>query len=182
MRSRKPIRGYLTRFQQVFDDGRLTDSKGRTADAKNAIFIMTSNIQPERSLGFGSSGQLSAQNQTIQQAVKFFRPEFLNRIDEQIVFRTLSEKDVLRILQPMCERICQNLEKQYHAKLQIEPEVELLIAHAGYDPQYGVRELRRALERLVQVPLSELILTGKLTNGSQWKLIRQNEDLAFVKN
>ena len=167
-------------FLQVFDDGRLTDSKGRTADAKNAIFIMTSNISADKhaDMGFMPSGQ--AGNDVLQEVAKNFRPEFINRIDDQIIFRSLSEEDMRKIVKPMLAEICQNLQKQYKVTLQVDEQAEILLAQAGYNPQYGARELHRTVEKYVQIPLSELILTGKLTENSQWQLVRQGQDLAFV--
>lgn len=169
-------------FLQVFDAGRLTDSKGRTADAKNAIFIMTSNISADKhaDMGFMPSGQ--DENTVLQAIAKHFRPEFINRIDDQIIFRSLNEEDIKKILKPMLVEICQSLEKQYHVSLQLDEQAANLIARAGYNPEYGARELHRTVEKYVQIPLSELILSGKLTAGSQWHLVRKGEDLEFLSD
>ena len=166
-------------FLQVFDDGRLTDSKGRTADARNAIFVMTSNLSAEKhaELGFVASGH--TESEALQEVAKHFRPEFINRIDDQIIFRSLDEGDVRRIVKPMLAEICQTLQKQYQVTLQVDEQAEILLAQAGYNPQYGVRELRRTVEKYVQIPLSELIIAGKLAKGSHWQLVRQGEDLEF---
>lgn len=167
-------------FLQVFDDGRLTDSKGRTADARNAIFIMTSNISADKhaEMGFHPSGE--AGSEALQdELAKNFRPEFLNRINDQIVFRSLDEGDVRKIVKPMLADICENLQKQYQVTLQVDEQAEILLAQAGYNPEYGVRELRRTVEKYVQIPLSELILAGKLVEHSQWQLVRQGQDLEF---
>jgi len=166
-------------FLQVFEDGRLTDSKGRTADASNAIFIMTSNISADKhaEMGFLPSG--IAGDEALQEVAKHFRPEFINRIDDQIVFRSLDEKDVRKIVKPMLANICQTLQKQYQVTLQIDEDAEILLAQAGYNPQYGARELRRTVEKYVQIPLSELILSGKLAENSRWQLVRQGQDLEF---
>ena len=166
-------------FLQVFDDGRLTDSKGRTADARNAIFVMTSNLSADKhaELGFVSSGRNDSE--ALQEVAKHFRPEFINRIDDQIIFRSLDEEDVRRIVKPMLAEICQTLQKQYQVSLEVDEQAEILLAQSGYNPQYGVRELRRTVEKFVQIPLSELIIAGKLTKGSHWQLVRQGEDLVF---
>jgi ATP-dependent Clp protease ATP-binding subunit ClpC len=164
-------------FLQVFDDGRLTDSKGRTADARNAIFVMTSNLSADKQAGFVSQGQ--SEGEILQEVAKHFRPEFINRIDDQIIFRSLDESDVRRIVKPMLAEICKTLQKQYQVTLQVDEQAEVLLAQAGYNPQYGARELRRTVEKFVQIPLSELIISGKLTKGSYWQLVRQGEDLAF---
>ena len=166
-------------FLQVFDDGRLTDLKGRTADARNAIFVMTSNLSAEKHAELGFVSQGHSENEALQEVAKHFRPEFINRIDDQIIFRSLDEEDVRRIVKPMLAEICQTLQKQYQVTLQVDEQAEILLAQAGYNPQYGVRELRRTVEKYVQIPLSKLIIAGKLTKGSQWQLIRQGEDLVF---
>jgi ATP-dependent Clp protease ATP-binding subunit ClpC len=167
-------------FLQVFDDGRLTDSKGRTADARNAIFIMTSNISADRQARLGFMPSVHDRNDALREVARNFRPEFINRIDDQIVFRSLDEGDVRKILKPILADVCQVLQKQYQVTLQVEEQAQMLLAQAGYNPQYGARELRRTVEKYVQIPLSELILSGKLADHSHWKLVRQGEDLAFI--
>ncbi|MCX6035137.1 MAG: ATP-dependent Clp protease ATP-binding subunit, partial [Chloroflexi bacterium] len=166
-------------FLQVFDDGRLTDSKGRTADAKNAIFIMTSNISSEKHANMGFMPPAEIENDVLHEVAKRFRPEFINRIDDQIVFRSLGEEDIRKIVKPMLAEICQTLQKQYKVTLQVDEQAEILLAQAGFNPQYGARELHRTVEKYIQIPLSELILSGKLVEDSQWKLVRKGEDLEF---
>ncbi len=167
-------------FLQVFDDGRLTDSKGRTADAKNAIFIMTSNISPDKHADMGFLPSKLVGKDTLQEVTKRFRPEFINRIDDQIVFRSLSEEDVRKIVKPMLAEICNRLQKQYKVSLEVDEQVEILLAKVGFNPQYGARELSRTLEKYVQIPLSELVLSGKLAEGSFWRLVTNGEDLEFI--
>ena len=166
-------------FLQVFDDGRLTDSKGRTADAKNAIFIMTSNISASKQADLGFLPSKQSKNEILHEVAKRFRPEFINRVNEQIIFQSLGQADVRKILKPMLEEIQQSLQKQYEVTLQIDEQAEIFIASSGYNPQYGARELRRTVEKLVQIPLSELILDGKLEQGSQWQLVKQGDGLEF---
>jgi len=166
-------------FLQVFDDGRLTDSKGRTADARNAIFIMTSNITAGNKADLNFLPSKQSVEEALHEVAKRFRPEFINRVNEQIIFNSLGQADVQKILKPMLEEIQQNLLKQYQVTLQIDEQAEILIAQSGYNPQYGVRELRRVVEKLVQIPLSELILQGKLAKGSQWQLIQKDDGLEF---
>jgi ATP-dependent Clp protease ATP-binding subunit ClpC len=167
-------------FLQVFDEGRLTDSKGRTADAKNAVFIMTSNIPPDEALGFGLPGTDDTREAMLDEVREQFRPEFLNRIDEQIVFRSLSEEDVRRILQPILKELIVSVERRHDTTLQFSEEAIDLLARAGYDPRYGARELRRTVERLVQVPLSRLIVMGELEEHSCWGVVCEGEGLAIV--
>jgi ATP-dependent Clp protease ATP-binding subunit ClpC len=166
-------------FLQVFDDGRLTDSKGRTADARNAIFIMTSNITADKQAELNFLPSKQTENEILHEVAKRFRPEFINRVNEQIVFQSLGQEEVQKILSPMLEEIQQSLQMQYQVNLQIDEQAEIFLAQAGYSPQYGVRELRRVVEKLIQIPLSELILAGKLVKDSQWQLVRQGEDLVF---
>jgi ATP-dependent Clp protease ATP-binding subunit ClpC len=167
-------------FLQVFDDGRLTDSKGRTADARNAIFIMTSNISADKHAGLGFIPSVQVRSNVLHEVAKHFRPEFINRIDDQIVFRSLGEEDVRKIVKPMLAEICQTLQKQYQVTLEVDEQAEILLAQAGFNPQYGVRELRRTVEKFVQIPLSELILAGKLAEHSQWQLVQKGEYLEFL--
>ena len=168
-------------FLQVFDDGRLTDSKGRTADARNTIFIMTSNITANKQAELGIVPVKQNDADILREVAKHFRPEFINRVNEQVVFKSLGQENVQKILQPMLEEIQNNLQTQYQVTLHVDERAENFLAQAGYSPQYGVRELRRVVEKLVQIPLSELILAGKLVEGSQWQLVRQGEDLAFAQ-
>ena len=129
---------------QVFDEGRLTDSKGRTADARNAIFIMTSNIP------------------TNKQVRECFRPEFLNRIDEQIVFESLNEDKVRKIAKVILKELFDNIQKEHKVVIEISDEAEKFVAQEGYDPVYGARSLRRAVDRIIAEPISRIILQGEL--------------------
>jgi ATP-dependent Clp protease ATP-binding subunit ClpA len=167
-------------FLQVFDDGRLTDSKGRTIDAHTAIFILTSNISAAKHTHLGFTGSTQDRDNTALELGKYFRPEFLNRIDEKILFKTLTEKDVKQILKLMLEDIVAILQKQHAVALEVTEESEKYIVNAGYSPQYGVRELRRTVENLVQVPLSELIMSGKIREHRNWKLICQGGKLEII--
>lgn len=169
-------------FLQVFDDGRLTDSKGRTADARNTIFIMTSNITADRKGDINFIPSKQSEDEALHEVAKRFRPEFINRINEQIIFKSLSQEDVRKILKPMLEEIQQNLLKQYQVTLHIDGQAENFIAQSGYNPQYGARELRRTVEKLIQMPLSELILAGKLEKGSEWQVVQVGDSLAFYRN
>jgi ATP-dependent Clp protease ATP-binding subunit ClpC len=167
-------------FLQVFDAGRLTDGKGRTADARNAIFIMTTNIRAQDRGSPIYDGAGGAKDAALREVKRSFRPEFVNRIDEQIVFRSLNEEDVKRILRPMLEEVCENLNAQHEVALQVGEEAERFIAKAGYDPDYGVRELRRTVERLIQIPLSRLILNGEMKKHSSWRVTRSGEEISII--
>jgi len=170
-------------FLQLFDEGRITDAKGRTADARNAIFIMTSNIavdKPVKKIGFGERGTEESETVAYSEVKKYFRAEFVNRIDEIVVFQSLNEEDVRKILKPMLEEICENIQKQHKVILRVGEEVERFVAQAGYSPQYGARELRRTVERLIQIPLSNLILSGELKRHARWQVIYSIDGLSII--
>ena len=161
---------------QLFDEGRLTDAKGRTVDGKNAVFVMTSNIRPDlvraRPIGFGEK-ETEAESDSppvLKELRKHFREELINRIDEIILFHHLAEGDVRRILRLMLDEIAADLKDQHGTTVSFSPEAEDLIVQEGYSPQYGVRELRRTVERLVLSPLSSLALTGRLREERTWRV------------
>jgi ATP-dependent Clp protease ATP-binding subunit ClpC len=169
-------------FLQVFDEGRITDAKGRTVDAKNVIFIMTSNIQQGSAKKLGFVAEREGEQQITQADClrEYFRPELLNRIDEQIVFRQLEEENVKEILRPMLEEISVRLEEVHHVSLMISQDAEDLLVREGYKQQFGVRELRRVVERFIQMPLSNLILSGKMKNCSSWQAVCDGTGISIV--
>jgi ATP-dependent Clp protease ATP-binding subunit ClpC len=169
-------------FLQVFDDGRLTDSKGRTADAHNAIFIMTTNIGVEKHvrLGFLAGGDEQANAAVPESVARLFRPEFINRIDELITFSALDEDDVRQILKPMLAEIIQHFQEAYGVVLSVDEDAEKLLVRAGYNPKYGARELRRTVDKLVQVPLSKLILSGDIHKHKAWSLSGSDNGISIV--
>jgi len=158
-------------FLQIFDEGRLSDSKGRTVDAKNAIFIMTSNISVQKHVGFRDQEREKSDSGVYGDVEQMFRPEFINRIDEQIVFRSLDKDDLRKILRPMLDEISDNLHNQHGVNLQISEDVEIFITQEGLSLRYGIRELRRTVEQLIQIPLSRLILSGELKEHKCWEVI-----------
>jgi ATP-dependent Clp protease ATP-binding subunit ClpC len=171
----------LDLFLQVFDDGRLTDSKGRTIDAKNAIFVMTSNIKEDTLRDTPQIYDGARKPEGIREKLRrVMRAEFLNRIDEIIMFKSLSKQDVKRILKPILNEICVNVTRQHKVTLQVEVEAEEFLAQAGYSPDFGARELQRTVEKLVQIPLSRLILSGELTKYSHWKITSTGEGILIV--
>ena len=170
-------------FLQLFDEGRLTDAKGRTADARNSIFIMTSNIsvdKPIKKIGFGEQDVVESKAAALVEVKKYFRAEFVNRIDEIVAFQSLNEEDVRKILKPMLEEICENIQRHHKVMLKIGDEVDRFVAQAGYSQQYGVRELRRTVERLIEIPLSSLILSGELQRHTCWQVIYSGDGLLII--
>ncbi len=162
---------------QVMEDGRLTDAQGRIVDFKNTVIVMTSNIGAQLISGDGGMGFRSAKkvdedarayesmkNRVTEEMKKTFRPEFLNRVDEVIVFHSLSSAEILQIVDLMVSRVCVQLKAQ-GMDLEMTPEVKELLAREGFDPAFGARPLRRAVQRVIEDPLSEEILLGRFTDG-----------------
>ncbi len=169
-------------FLQVFDDGRLTDSRGATVDARHAVWIMTSNIgtaEGSKILGFRNEGNEGFRAPSYAAVLKrFFRPEFLNRLDEVVVFNALSQKVLHDILDLNLGELHNRLSKQ-NLKLQLEPSARDLILSQGYDPANGARPLRRAIERLLTRPLSQYILDAMYPPGATITASATGERLAF---
>ncbi|MFC6201835.1 ATP-dependent Clp protease ATP-binding subunit [Lactiplantibacillus nangangensis] len=160
---------------QVLDDGYLTDSKGRKVDFRNTILIMTSNLgattlRDEKSVGFGATDKANdykAVSATIREALrKAFRPEFLNRIDETIVFHSLNRDELHEIVKLMAKEIVDRVAQQ-GIKIKITPAAIDVVAKAGFDPEYGARPIRRALQTEVEDRLSESLLTGEIKVNDQ---------------
>ncbi|MFT8727264.1 MAG: ATP-dependent Clp protease ATP-binding subunit [Liquorilactobacillus nagelii] len=159
---------------QVLDDGYLTDSKGRKIDFRNTIIIMTSNLgatalRDEKQVGFGSTqpkDKFKMMSAKIQEILKkTFRPEFLNRIDETIVFHQLEKKELHAIVKLMAKELLDRV-RQQQVKIKITPAAIDLVAEKGFDPEYGARPIRRALQTEIEDKLSELLITGQIKIGS----------------
>ncbi|AVW09824.1 ATP-dependent Clp protease ATP-binding subunit ClpC [Lactiplantibacillus paraplantarum] len=160
---------------QVLDDGYLTDSKGRKVDFRNTILIMTSNLgattlRDEKSVGFGATDKANDYNAvaaTIRATLKqTFRPEFLNRIDETIVFHSLNKEELHEIVKLMSQEIVNRVAQQ-GIKIKITPAAIDVVAKAGFDPEYGARPIRRALQTEIEDRLSEELLTGAIKVDDQ---------------
>lgn len=147
-------------FLQVFDEGRISDAHGRSVDARHSVFIMTSNIGTQegaKSLGFMSNQEDDVEPDYSGYLSQFFRPEFLNRIDEVITFRNLNHETLDQILDLQLIEVHERLSDQ-RLRLELEPEARKIILNAGFDPSNGARPLRRAIERLLTRPLSARIV------------------------
>ena len=162
-------------FLQLFDEGRITDAKGRTVDASNCIIILTSNIKSGKSkkLGFGAVDE-PAKPDDIPELKQFFRPELLNRLDEQILFRSLEKDDIQRILEPILDAIRKRLKDQHGITLEIDAQAKELLADKGYKPEYGARELRRVVERELEMKLAEIILNYEHCSHTLHALLKNN--------
>ena len=149
---------------QILDDGRLTDSQGRTVDFRNAVIIMTSNIGSHFILEHAASDWALVETQVMSTLQQHFKPEFLNRVDDVILFRPLSQQDIEHIVDLQLRRLQKMLADRKLA-LDVTPEAKHLLAEEGYDPAYGARPLKRAIQRLIQNPLAMLILEGAFKDG-----------------
>ncbi len=166
---------------QVLDDGRLTDSKGRTVDFKNTVLIMTSNIgaaQLTTAWAEGADGFEDAKVRVLDELKKHFRPEFLNRVDDTVVFHALGESQLTHIIDLRLEEL-QKLLRDRKITLELTPEARHLIFATGYDRAYGARPLKRAIQRLVQDPLALRILNGEVRHGDHVRVEASGEHLAF---
>ncbi|MDO4385918.1 MAG: ATP-dependent Clp protease ATP-binding subunit [Clostridia bacterium] len=174
---------------QILEDGRLTDGQGRIVDFKNCVVVMTSNagahaIGRQRAVGFGSAFDDERSYEAMKESImgevkKIFRPEFINRVDEIIVFHSLEQEHIDKIAMLMMDNVARRL-KERGIDLEITPEAARTVARAGYDLQYGARPLRRAIQRLVEDALSEEILTGEIQTGEKVRVLPDGDKLEFV--
>jgi ATP-dependent Clp protease ATP-binding subunit ClpB len=169
---------------QILDDGRLTDSQGRMVDFRNAVIIMTSNIGSQYIVDAGaqleSKGWEKVEDRVRDELRNHFRPEFLNRVDDIIVFRQLSREDLVRIVDLQLVRLEQML-AQRHLGLAVTPEAKALIAAEGYDPVYGARPLKRVIQRLLQNPIALEILKGNFHDGDTIRVERNGDGLRLER-
>ena len=175
---------------QVLDDGHITDAQGRKVDFKNTILIMTSNagasriIEP-KTLGFGAATTENAAYQTMKNGVmeevkRLFKPEFLNRIDETIVFHALNKEQMKDIVEIMMSNLSKRTKAQMDITLTAGDAAKALIIEKGYDRKYGARPLRRTIQNMVEDKLAEEILGGKIMAGDKVSLRVYNNELRFV--
>jgi ATP-dependent Clp protease ATP-binding subunit ClpB len=161
---------------QVLDDGRITDGQGRTVDFKNSVLIMTSNIGSQFIMEEESREARS--RLVMDELRRHFRPEFLNRVDEVIIFERLSEEDLKKIVEIQLNRVTQRLAQQ-KIDIQLSDEAKALIAREGYDPVYGARPLKRAIQKFILDPLSMEILEGKIREGQTIRATARNGAIEF---
>ena len=165
---------------QILDDGRLTDAQGRTVDFKNAVVIMTSNLGAERIRQHARQKESFEQlKDDLMEILRHsFRPEFINRIDEIIVFRALTEEQIAEITKLLLERLVRRLRAQ-HVEVEFADEAVALLAREGFDPEYGARPLRRTIQRLVENELSRMLLNGDVEPGDRVTVGVAEDDLHF---
>jgi ATP-dependent Clp protease ATP-binding subunit ClpC len=178
---------------QVLDEGRLTDGQGRTVDFRNTVIIMTSNLGTKyMSSGSGPLGFRIGEraddrvinNQAIEDDLKdMFRPEFLNRVDEIIIFESLSREQIRQIVELQVNRMTRNLGTQQGLTIQLDEASRDWLAEKGYDPQFGARPLKRVIMRAIESPLSRKLLAGEFKEGDTVRITvaEGGEELAFEK-
>jgi ATP-dependent Clp protease ATP-binding subunit ClpB len=167
---------------QILDDGRLTDGQGRIVDFKNTVIIMTSNIGSERILEFGGKTDTAAY-EVMKEAVltemrHHFRPEFLNRIDEIVVFHSLSEEELKKILGVQLGRLRARLAER-HIDLELTEVAATHLAREGYDPAYGARPLKRAIQKELETPIGRRLLAGEIRDGDKVMVDWKDGDFTF---
>ena len=174
---------------QILDDGHITDAQGRKVDFKNTVLIMTSNagaeniISPKR-LGFASQTDEKAdyafmKERVMEEVKRLFKPEFLNRIDEILVFHPLSEANIREIAGIMLKNISGRTKKQLDITLQIEDSAVGYLAKKGYDAKYGARPLRRTIQTELEDRLSEALLEGRVLRGGRVTVSGEADGLRF---
>jgi len=151
---------------QLLDDGRLTDGQGRTVDFKNAVVIMTSNIASDVILSYKGRDYERMKEEALDMLRRSFRPEFLNRVDEIVVFHPLTREELRQIVRIQIERLRKRLEER-KIELELTDRAADYFAEHGYDPAYGARPLKRLVQHELETALARKILAGEVRNGSR---------------
>ncbi len=167
---------------QILDDGRVTDAQGHTVDFKNTIIIMTSNIGSQFILDVaGDESRYDEMRHRVMEAMRnSFRPEFLNRIDEIIIFHGLQKEELREIVQLQIERLRQRLGDR-KISLKLSDAALDFLAEVGYDPVFGARPLKRAIQRELETPIAKAILRGEFNDGDTIFVDIENERLSFKR-
>jgi ATP-dependent Clp protease ATP-binding subunit ClpB len=163
---------------QILDDGRLTDSKGRTVDFKNTVLIMTSNLG-SREIQSVSDDEKQVREAVTQVLQEHFKPEFLNRIDDTVVFHRLSREQISQIIEVQLERLRQMLHERNIA-IVLDDSAKDLLSREGYDPNFGARPLKRAIQTLIQNPLAMKLLRGEIQPGQTVTVSARNDEMVFA--
>ncbi|MDD5351488.1 MAG: AAA family ATPase, partial [Chthoniobacteraceae bacterium] len=173
----------------ILEEGKVTDSLGRKIDFRNTIIIMTSNvgaelIKKQTTLGFGAVGPAEAagyeamREKILEEAKRIFKPEFINRLDDLIVFHTLSKPDLVKIVDLEVSKVALRL-KAKEIELVLDESAHEFLIEKGYDPAYGARPMRRAVERFLEDPLAEELLRGLIKAGNTVTVSAAGSKLAF---
>ena len=163
---------------QILDDGRLTDSKGRTVDFKNTVLIMTSNLG-SREIQSVSDDEKQVREAVTQVLQEHFKPEFLNRIDDIVVFHRLSREQISQIIDVQLERLRQMLHER-NIEIVLDDSAKDLLSREGYDPNFGARPLKRAIQTLIQNPLAMKLLRGEILSGQTVTVSARNDEMVFA--
>ncbi|HEX8920361.1 MAG TPA: AAA family ATPase, partial [Pyrinomonadaceae bacterium] len=162
---------------QILDDGRLTDAKGRTVDFKNTVLIMTSNLG-SREMQAAQGDEKQVREAVTQELREHFKPEFLNRVDDIVIFHQLTREQIVQIIDVQLERLRSMLAER-NVTLVLDDAARALLAREGYDPQYGARPLKRAIQTLIQNPLAVKLLRGEITPGQTITVSAQGDEMEF---
>ena len=165
---------------QILDDGRLTDAQCRTVDFKHAVVIMTSNLGADRIRQHARQKESfeDLKNDLMEILRQSFRPELINRIDEIIVFRSLTGEQLVQITRLLLDRLARRLHAQ-QIEVEFDEDAIQLLAREGFDPEFGARPLRRTIQRLVENELSRMVLSGALDPGSRVRVGADGDELTF---
>ncbi len=167
---------------QILDDGRLTDGQGRTVDFKNTVLIMTSNVGGQWILEYGEREWEKAEGRVIEALHQTFKPEFLNRVDDVVVFRRLGREELMLIIDLQLARV-QQLLADRRLRVEVTPEAKALLIAEGFDPVYGARPLKRVLQRRIQNPLALAVLEGEYGEGDLVRVTPSGDgkELEFIR-
>ena len=163
---------------QLLDDGRLTDGHGRTVDFRNSVVIMTSNIASALILGFKGQDYEKMKSQCLDVLRQSFRPEFLNRVDEIVVFHPLSREELRQIVDIQLMRLRKRLEER-KIELELTDQARDYLAEHGYDPSFGARPLKRIIQRELETALGRKLLAGEISDGSRVRIDAGSRGLEF---
>jgi ATP-dependent Clp protease ATP-binding subunit ClpB len=165
---------------QILEDGRMTDGQGRTVDFKNTVIILTSNLASQYIQDLADRNRKEMEQRVTAALREAFKPEFLNRLDETIIFNSLGREEIKSIVEIQLKRLRQNLAAR-KLTLEITGRAKALIADKGYDPAYGARPLKRTIQRLIQDPLAVKILEGEFKEGDRVKIDADGDALVFSR-
>jgi ATP-dependent Clp protease ATP-binding subunit ClpB len=163
---------------QILDDGRLTDSKGRVVDFKNTVLIMTSNLG-SREIQSAQGDEKQAREAVVQVLRDYFKPEFLNRIDDIVVFKQLGREEIARIIDVQLGRLREMLAER-GITLELDESARELLVQEGYDPVYGARPLKRAIQTQLQNPLAVALLKGDIASGQTIRVSAEGGQMQFT--
>jgi ATP-dependent Clp protease ATP-binding subunit ClpB len=165
---------------QILDDGRMTDGQGRTVDFKNSLIIMTSNVGSQWILELGARDRSEMERRVMEALRATFKPEFLNRIDEVVIFQNLAPEQIGRIVEIQLDRLRKRLAER-KIELTLTEAARHLLGRRGYDPIYGARPLKRAIQQLIENPLALEILKGNFPAGSQVRAEAAGDRMTFTR-